>query len=151
MTHETLSPLKFKSMKQLNVYFTFDGNCEQAMNFYAACLGGNIEFLQRFSDAPMETEAANKERVMHCTLRAGDIVLMASDSMPGSQVISGGQVNLSLNFDNENEQTETFHKLAEGGTITMPLEDAFWGARFGMLTDQFGVNWMFNHDRQPQE
>ena len=134
-------------MKRLNVYFTFDGICEIAMNFYAACLGGNIEFMQRFSDAPMETDPSAKDRIMHCTLRAGDIVLMASDSMPDMPVVSGGQVNLSLNFDNENEQTETFNKLAEGGKVTMALEDTFWGARFGMLTDQFGVNWMFNYDK----
>lgn len=137
-------------MKQLNVYFNFDGTCEQAMNFYAACLGGTIEFMQRFGDSHMEIEPASKDRIMHCTLRAGDIVLMASDSRPGEPVTSGDQISLSLNFDNENEQTETFNKLAESGKITMPLEDVFWGARFGMVTDQFGVNWMFNFDREPK-
>lgn len=134
-------------MKQLNVYFTFDGNAEKAMNFYAACLGGVIEFIQYFKDAPMESEASQKDKVMHATLRAGDIVLMASDQMPGVPVVSGNQISLSLSFDNEADQTDTFNKLLEGGAVTMELQDTFWGARFGMLTDQFGVNWMFNFDK----
>ena len=134
-------------MKQLNVYFTFDGTAEKAMNFYAACLGGSIEQIQYFGDAPVETDEGHKNRVMHATMRAGDILLMASDQNPGHPVMGGNQVSLSLNFDNEDEQLETFNKLSEGATITMALEDTFWGARFGMLTDQFGIHWMFNWDK----
>ena len=72
---------------------------------------------------------------------------MASDSGDGgSQLVKNGMVHLSINFEDLAEEEKVFHALSEGGKVTMPLQDTFWGARFGMLTDKFGVNWMFNYD-----
>ncbi|MEI6409894.1 MAG: VOC family protein [Bacteroidota bacterium] len=134
-------------MKQLNVYLVFNGNCEEALGFYTVALAGQIEFLQRYSDAPMPVEDANKDRIMHARLAFSNIVMMFSDAQPGDPVKSGNQVSLSLDFESEAEQTAVFEKLAVDANVTMPLEDTFWGARFGMLIDKFGVNWLFNFDK----
>lgn len=137
-------------MKQLDFYLNFPGNCEEALNFYAACLDGTIESLQRFGEAPGDHGDAHKNLVMHANFKAGNISFMASDQMPGAPVTSGNQVNLCLSLTDEDEQTAIFEKLSAGGTVTMPLEDTFWGARFGMLVDKYGVNWMTNCEKAPQ-
>ncbi len=128
----------------LNVYLTFAGNAQEAIEFYKEALGATIEFSQTFADSPVEVPENWQDKIMHATLKADGFVLMFSDTMPGMEVTSGNQVNLNLNFSDVDSQTAVFNKLAEGGNITMPLEKQFWGARFGMLTDKFGVNWMSN-------
>lgn len=137
-------------MKTLNVYLGFAGNCEEALHFYASCLGGEIEFLQRYGDSPLEVPDEHKQRIMHARLRAGQFFFMASDSMPGQPVQPGNTVQLSLDLDNAAEQTAIFNKLSDGGKVTMPLEDTFWGAHFGMLIDKYGIHWMLNRNLQPQ-
>jgi PhnB protein len=131
-------------MKQLNVYLIFNGTCAEALNFYKSCLNGEIVSRQTFGEAPMESDEAQKDRIMHAEFRAGDIYFMASDSTPDHPVQPGSMVWLSVNLDNVDEQKAIFDKLAEGGQVAQPLEDTFWGARFGMLTDKFGVKWMLN-------
>ncbi|WP_128546899.1 VOC family protein [Larkinella soli] len=130
----------------LNCYLTFNGDCEQAMNFYSQALNGTIQYMQRFGESPMEIPETAKNRVMHAVLSFGDNVLMASDSMPDFPVQPGTHCSLSLNLTSGDEIERVFGAISEGGNVTMPLEDTFWGARFGMCTDRFGVNWMFNYD-----
>ncbi len=133
-------------MKTLNVYLCFPGTCEQALQFYRHCLGGEIISLQRFGDVPGETAEADRNRVMHAEFRSGDVYFMASDSMPGQPLQAGDMVQLSINLDDAQEQHAIFNKLAEGGRVDMPLQETFWGAEFGMLTDQFGIRWMLNRE-----
>jgi PhnB protein len=66
--------------------------------------------------------------------------------MPGHPVSNGTNTSLSLNFDTVEDIDKTFKALSGGATVTMPLQDTFWGAKFGMLVDKYGINWMFNHD-----
>ena len=128
-------------------YIMFNGNCEEALNFYAKALNGEIKGLQRFEGTPAEGMSADKEKVMHAQFSAAGLSFMASDGEQNEAV--GGMVHLSLDFDDAREQVKVFDALSEGARITMPLQPTFWGATFGMLTDKFGVNWMFNHDQQP--
>jgi PhnB protein len=132
---------------KLNPYLTFGDNCEEAMNFYANCLNGKIETIQRFGEAPMNVPEERKNKVLHCVLRfGGDCIIMASDSMNPVSSDKANTVSLSLDFDSLDEINYAFAKLSEGGKITMPLENTFWNARFGMCTDKYGISWMFNHD-----
>lgn len=138
-------------MSQLNVYLNFPGNCREAMTFYQQCLGGELT-LMPFSDTPMAHEmpaGMDQQSIMHSNLVNGDLMLMASDN-PMGPVTSGNAVNLSLNCNGEAEIDSLFEKLAEGGQVTMPLGDQFWGAKFGMLTDKYGFNWLLNYDRPKQ-
>lgn len=135
-------------MKQVNVYLNFPGTCEAALNFYKDALGGEITSLQRMGDAPVDAPEQEKNLVMHATFKADGVDLMASDGNAEHPVTHGNQITLNLNFDDEAEQTAVFDKLAAGGQVTMPLEDTFWNARFGMLTDKFGIPWMFNCEKK---
>lgn len=135
-------------MKTLQVYLFFAGDCEEALNFYKESLGGEIISIQKFGDGPMEVEDSQKDKVMHAEFRADEVYFMASDGMEDQEKINGNAITLSINLDNEKEQENIFKKLSEGGTVTMELQDTFWGARFGQLTDKFGINWMLNCDKQ---
>jgi PhnB protein len=132
-------------MKTLGTYLTFSGNCEEALNFYKQCLKGEIVSIQRFGEVPdMKIPEEVKSKVMHSEFKAESATFMASDSMPQHNLVLGNNITLSLNLTDLKEQEEIFNKLAAGGKVGQPLEDAFWGARFGMLTDKFGINWMLN-------
>ena len=132
-------------MKDITPYFTFNGSARQAMTFYKEVLGGDLE-LMTFENSPTEVPADAKDRIMHATLSNGTITLMASDTMPNQTTTNGNSVSLSINCSSVEEIDRLYNSLSEGGEITMPLQDTFWGARFAILTDKFGICWMFNYD-----
>ena len=132
-------------MKDITPYLTFNGTCRQAMTFYKDILGGDLELMD-FASSPMDVPDEAKNYIMHAILTSNGVTLMASDTMPNQPVTNGNSVSLSINCQSTDEINHLFNSLSEGGEITMPLEDTFWGARFGMLTDKFGTCWMFNYD-----
>lgn len=132
-------------MKDITPYLTFNGTCRQAMTFYKDILGGELQLMD-FANSPMDVPDEAKNYIMHAILTSNGVTVMASDTMPNQTVTNGNSVSLSINCQSVDEINQLFNSLAEGGQITMPLDDTFWGARFGMLTDKFGTNWMFNYD-----
>ena len=129
---------------QLTPYLMFNGTCEEALNFYATTIGGEIKHLSRFEGSPIESMSDNKQKVMHATFEGNGFAFMASDgSQPGGD---GSNVHLCLDYNDASAMENVFNALGDGGKITMPLQDTFWGAKFGMLTDRYGINWMFNHE-----
>ena len=88
--------------------------------------------------------AGSPGRVLHAALSVGQGVVMLSDTMPGMSVAKEATRTSALDFDDAADMTKRFEALSAGGTVTMPLQDTFWGARFGMLADAFGIKWMFN-------
>jgi len=129
---------------QLITYVTFAGNCEEALNFYKEALGGKVIQISHMGDGQMEVPENLKDKVMHARLQLGESVLYMSDTFEPSSVKQGNNVSLSLEIDDTAKLENLFNKLSAGGTVKMPLEDTFWGARFGMLTDKFGIHWMMN-------
>lgn len=138
-------------MQPITPYLMFNGNAAEAMLFYATALGGKIMHSQTFGESGMPIEDNAKDRIMHALLEADNLQLMVSDCQPGKEVKSGSQISLSLNFDDIESINKTFDSLSVGGEVTMELQDTFWGARFGMLDDKFGVSWMFNFDYPKKE
>lgn len=140
------------AIKALNPYINFDGTAEAAIKLYEKVLGAQVEGgIMRWGDIPatgdMPTCAPEqKNRVMHAQLKVGGGTLMVSDTMGPRPGGPGGQVQVTLHFDEPDDLIKRFDALAVGGTVTMPVGDTFWGAKFGMLTDAFGVEWMFNCD-----
>lgn len=128
---------------QLCPYLNFDGNARDAMEFYKSVFGGELT-VQTFGEAPIDAAPEAADRVMHASVFSDDIVLMASDTMPGMEHDPGSNVHLSLVGPDEQALTSYFNSLAEGGSVTMPLEEQFWGDTFGMCTDKFGIHWMVN-------
>jgi PhnB protein len=129
-------------------YLSFNGNCEEALNFYKKNLNGKILAIQRFGDAPMNVPPAMKKKVLHSSLQFGDNIIMASDSIPKNKIKQGNGMHLSVDVKDVKTINAVFKKMSAGGKVTMPLQDTFWGARFGMLVDKFGISWMFNCDKK---
>jgi PhnB protein len=131
-------------MPAVQSYLIFSGNCEEAVQFYCDIFKGDIKFLQKYKEAPVDTPQSWDNKIMHASFVIKDTLLMASDSGPDIPVIIGNNIHLSVSYDKDNNPDEHFNKLAIGGKITKPIEKTFWGARFGQLVDRYGVHWMFN-------
>ena len=129
---------------KLITYLSFAGNCEEAMNFYKEALGAEILLFSRMGDSPMEIPENLKDKIMHARMQIGENELYMSDTFDPSSLSQGNNVSLSIQVDDTAHLEKLFNSLSEGGKVTMPLADAFWGARFGMFVDKFGIHWMFN-------
>jgi len=142
-------------MATTNTYLNFDGNCEEAFNFYKSVFGGTFGFIGRYSDMPESKDysipEADKNKIMHISLPIGTSVLMGSDSGGdwAPPYVQGNNFSVSITPDSKEEADTLFNTLSAGGQITAPIHDSFWGAYFGMFTDKFGVNWMVNYEEQP--
>ena len=90
----------------------------------------------------MESQVDDKRQIMHATFKAPDFSFMAADSTRHSA--QAGNISMSLGSNDAAQGQRIFDKLAEGGTVQMPFSDTFWGAKFGMLTDRYGIEWMIN-------
>lgn len=139
-------------MEPITPYLNFNGNAAEALAFYSKAFDGSVAFQQTYGDNKMEGPSGEwKDKILHATFQAGSLSFMASDVMrPGDEVTPGTNTQLSLNFKHEEDIDRVFAALSDGAKITMPLQDTFWGAKFGMLVDKFEINWMFNFDR-PKE
>lgn len=141
-------------MATVNAYLIFEGNCEAVFNFYKSAFGGEFSGLNRFGEMPSREgmpplSDEMKNRIMHVSLPiSAETILMGSDNMPGMSpdLTVGNNFSISLGVNSKEEADKLFAILSAGGNIKMPLEVTFWGAYFGMWTDQFGINWMVNYD-----
>ena len=131
---------------QINPYLVFNGNCEEAINFYKDALGGEILYIQRYGESPMKGMGPDNS-VMHCTLKVGETHIMACDSPEGQPASTGSNISLAIGSNDPAGAEKLFEKMADGGSVTMPMQQTFWAERFGMLTDKYGINWMFNCDK----
>jgi len=137
-------------MTTVNIYLTFNGNCEEAFTYYKSVFGGDFEMMSRFSEMPpmdncpeVSPEDANK--IMHVTLPiGGNSVLMGSDTGGewALQYKEGNNFSVSVNADSQESANTFFAKLSDDGKVIMPMDKTFWGSYFGMCTDKFGINWM---------
>lgn len=140
-------------MPTVNIYLTFDGNCEAAFNFYAQALEKDITMMSRFKEMPEDPNfvltEADKEKIMHVSLPISEeTILMGSDTGGewAAGFKTGNNFSVSLSADSKAEANKLFQALAEGGQVTMPMADTFWESYFGMLIDRFGISWMVSFD-----
>ena len=135
-------------MTQINTYLNFDGITRDAMTFYQQCLGGEL-IMQKVAESPMAAQMPSEmgAKILHSSLTKDGLLLMASD-MLGRSTVNGNNVMLCINCGSEEEINSFFNNLAAGGKINDPLQQSFWGATFGKLTDKFGVHWMFNYSKK---
>ena len=131
----------------LNIYLFFNGNCEEAMNFYKDTANGSIVSMQRYGDTQSHATEDYQSKILHGVMHIHGTTVMMSDAGEKRNVSFGDNFSLSLNFKSDGDINRTFEAMSAGGTVTMPLQDTFWGATFGMCRDKFGVNWMFNFDK----
>lgn len=125
--------------QQLNPYITFDGNCAEAMDFYAAALGGTVESTM-FRESGMDADG-----VMHASLDTpAGFHIFASDTVPGMEFTRGTNVQVSISGDEAEQMRGYWDALADGGHVLMPLERQMWGDDYGLLADRYGVLWHVN-------
>ena len=138
-------------MATVNPYLNFNGNTEEAFNFYKSVFGGEFITVQRFKDTPEADKIpeADRDKIMHIALPIGKgTILMATDALEsmGHPLTVGNNFYMSVNANSEKEADKLFKALSAGGRVTIPIEKAFWGAYFGMFTDKFGIHWIINYD-----
>lgn len=131
-------------------YLNFPGTTEEAMRFYAKSLGGTLGEIHRYGTMPSADRLPDdmKDRVMHVTLELpGGFLIMASDQIAGMGTphVPGTNMSVSIQPASREEADRVFSALSEGGDITMPLADQFWGDYYGSLTDRYDVQWMVNY------
>ncbi len=130
----------------IETYLMFKGNCQEAFEFYQTVLGGTVEAMFRYADAPGGSPVPEEwaTKIMHARMVVDGNSIMASDAPPGRQDTPAG-FNVSLSIKTVAEAERIFNSLSEGAQrITMPLGETFWAKRFGMVTDRFGTPWMIN-------
>jgi PhnB protein len=130
---------------QLNSYLSFNGNCEEAFNFYAKCLDGKVEGAFTYGESPTakDVPAEFQKKIMHATLVVGDQNIMGADMTPDRYRKPEG-ISLSIGISDAARAEKIFRALSDGANVTMPIQETFWAERFGMLTDKFGIPWMVN-------
>ena len=140
-------------MTTVNVYLTFNGNCEEAFSFYKSAFGKEFLYIGRYKDVPSPDrqtfQVENDDKIMHVTLPISkETILMGCDSpeASGQGVILGNNICLSISTDSKEEADRLFNELSVGGQIKMLMNHTFWGAYFGVFTDKFGINWTISFD-----
>ena len=130
---------------QVNPYLNFNGDCEAAFKFYAEALGGKIDMMMTFADAPSDAgvPADWRKKIMHISMNLAGAALMGSDA-PDDRYQKPQGFHVSLQTTEPGEAERAFAALSKGGAVRMPLQQTFFATRFGMVTDQFGIPWMIN-------
>ena len=124
-------------------YLSFEGRCEEAIEFYKKAVGAEVQMMMRFKESPDQSMVTpgSAEKVMHVCMRIGDSTIMASDGRCSGAAGFNG-ISLSLTTADDAEAERRFAALEDGGQVTMPLTKTFFASKFGMVADKFGVNWM---------
>ncbi len=137
-------------MPAITPHLHFNGNCREAFEFYAATFGGRIVFSMTYGEAPgaQDRPADARARIIHSRVDFGDQFLLGCDVLGDSYEKPQG-FNLMAQAEQAAEAERLFRTLADGGSITMPLQETFWAHRFGMCTDRFGTPWMVNCSKPP--
>ncbi len=137
-------------MTTVNVYLTFNGNCKEAFDFYKSVFGGEFPYVGTFGEMPPQEGQPPisddlKDKIMHISLPISkETILMGSDAGGewAANYNPGNNFSISISTSSKEEADRLFNGLSSGGQVTMPMNDTFWGAYFGMFIDKFGINWM---------
>lgn len=130
---------------KVEAYLTFNGRCEEALEFYKKRVGAEVTTLMRWSDSPdpeMKAPPGYDNKIMHAAFKIGDTTLMADDGMGTSTKAEFGGFTLAMSAASDADTKRLFDALGDGGSVQMPLTKTFWTSSFGVLTDKFGVPWM---------
>ena len=130
---------------KVQAYITFDGRCEETLEFYKKSIGAEITSLMRWKESPdndMKGPPGYEEKIMNASFRIGETELIADDGMGNEALAELKEMTMVIEVADDAEAKRVFMALGEGGNVTMPLAKTFWSSSFGMLTDKFGVPWM---------
>lgn len=132
-------------------YLMFDGNAEEALNFYKEIFDAKEPEVMRYSDGQgFEIPDNYADKIMHGELYFGDNILYLSDNFPDKKTVYGNGISFNIDPETEEDLNRLFAALSVGGEVVQPLKKEFWGSIFGSLNDKFGIHWSFNYTL-PQE
>ncbi len=131
----------------VNAHLNFGGDCRAAFDYYAKVFGSTIEMAMTWGESPMKDQCgpAERDRIMHISMKVGDTVLMGADAPPERFEKAAG-ITLGISPATPDEAHRLFAALSDGGSIAMPIQQTFWSPAFGMCTDRFGIPWMVSAD-----
>jgi len=140
------------NQRTVQPYLSFEGRCQEALDFYRKAIGAEVTTLLRYKDSPDPSVSApdSLDNVMHASVRIGETTIFASDGRCGGQPNFEG-ISLALTTPNEADAERLFAALTQGGQVQLPLTKTFFSALFGMVTDRFGVPWMIQVAPQSQQ
>src|SRR5580700_4762087 len=130
----------------VQTYLFFDGRCEEAIEFYRDVFGAELTFLMRYKEGPPQlVYPGGEDKVFHASVRFGETTLSLADTDPAKQVYFGGFALLAKPGTVDDAE-RVFAAIADGGQVHLPLAETFWAARYGIVTDRFGVAWKIQVD-----
>jgi PhnB protein len=140
-------------MTKVNPYISFNGNAEEAFDFYRSVFGGDLETVMRWGDNPQcaQMPETEKNKIMHIAIKIGDSVIMGSDYVGGPEgepYTPGNNFTVALAPESKGEADRLFAGLSAGGKVFMPMTEMFWGGYFGAFADKFGMRWLINQDNR---
>lgn len=138
-------------MPQINPHINFNGNAEEAFNFYKSVFGGEFAKIIRFKELAsdeFQVAAHEAEKIMHIALPIGKNLLMGNDvpEVMGRTNENENRSKIAINVESKNEADQVFNGLSAGGQVEMPMSDSPWGTYFGMFRDKYGIEWMIDFD-----
>lgn len=137
-------------MATINPYLSFKDNCEEAFGLYRSVFGGEFGMVMRVKDLDLGVPVPDGagDLILHMALPVGGNLLMGSDCPEGfgPPLEQGNNYSVSVGVESKEEADRIYKELSDGGTATMPMDNAPWGSYFGMLTDKFGIQWMISFD-----
>lgn len=134
----------------VDVYLVFNGNCREAVEFYAKVFKTEAPKIMTFGDSPQNPDyplpEEAKELIMHTRLNIDGSNVMFSDTFPGQPFVAGNNITLALISKNMDDLKSWYEQLKDGGTVGMELQETFWSKLYGQVTDKFGIHWQINYD-----
>jgi PhnB protein len=134
----------------VNVYLVFNGNCREAVEFYAKVFKTEAPQIMTFGESPQNPEyqlpEETKNLVMHARLTIDGSNVMFSDTFPGQPFVEGNNITLALVSKNMDDLKSWYEQLKDGGKVEMELQETFWSKLYGQVTDKFGIHWQLNYD-----
>lgn len=134
----------------LQPFVSFNGNCREAVEFYAKAFGTAAPKFMTYGEGPQDEDMglsdADKGLIMYADLTISGAQVMFSDTPPGMPFVEGTNISLTIVTKDEDEIRRLFRDLGDGGEVGMELQETFWSNLYGMVTDKFGINWQFSHD-----
>ncbi|WP_340157735.1 VOC family protein [uncultured Maribacter sp.] len=131
---------------KIQAYLAFNGNCQEALNFYANLFSADIKNKQTYEDKKIDVPSSYRGKLQHAELKGKGVHFMAYDASPDTPLNNGNQINMSVDLDNLDEGKQLFNDLSSGGQVHHEFREREWG-HFGRCTDRFGIGWMVNVDK----
>lgn len=130
---------------RVQAYLAFNGNCKEALDFYADLFDATIKNKQTYEDKKIDIPESYRQKLQHAELSGNGVSFMAYDAAPDTPINHGNQVHMSVDVDDKNKARELFETLASNGKVHHEFKERQWGY-FGRCTDRFGINWMVNYN-----